>query len=248
MTALIAVAAEKYACKLDWTVSGAATAPTDNPKSDGYQVKHTCGHKPSATAHTGTGVAQGTCVETLDSAGAALTDTTGANMGNYGICHVFRLYTTAAPAPVVNDTPLTASNIWMYLQTISKAQWGVAIADIGLVIKGNAAPAATDVSVSDYKVVFNPLNTAVTALAADGNLEVTWLQPIQAASYTGLRRYSKDEKVKAYTINDSTAATRDACTGAACLLNASAAGAVAITGAAALATGAAAVAVASLAF
>merc|ERR1712058_45001 len=124
---------------------------------------------------------------------------------------------------------------------------GVTAATIGLVVTGAAAPTGTNVSATDYKVVFTPLQATVTALAAASNVEVSWLQPIQATTYSGLRRYSKDEKVKAYTANATTAGTRDACT-AACLLNASAAGAVALTGAAALATGAAAVAVASLAF
>merc|ERR1719487_95600 len=242
MTDLISAASAIYGWKYAWTISGAATAPTDFTKSDGYQVKST-GTRTAQTVTSGE-FAEGACVETLDSAGAALTSTTGTNMGNYGTCHIARIGAATVGGTATADQYLAISNMWHYLQTISSTQWGTTDTTIGAVVTGAAAPTATSVSATDYNVIFNPLNT-VTGTATT-TMEVTWLQPIQATTYSGLRRYSKDEKVKAYRIN-ATAGATDGCT-AACILNASADGAVTLTGAVALASGAAALAVASLAF
>ena len=110
MTDLIALAAAAAKCKLVWTITGAATAPADFTKSDGYMVKSSCTRVASAVTAASI---QGTCVETLDTAGAALSDTTGANMGNYGICHSF---TTFEGAGTTADAPKNwTANIWVYL-------------------------------------------------------------------------------------------------------------------------------------
>lgn len=100
-------------------------------------------------------------------------------------------------------------------------------------------------SATDYNVKFTQAQTGITVTTSTISGDAEWLQPIQATTYSGLRRYSKGEKVKGYYIGIASAAV---CVSTTCLLTAGADGAVDLLGAVSLATGAAAVAVASLAF
>lgn len=110
MTDIISLAAAANKCKLVWTIAGATTAPTDFTKSDGYNVKSTCARIASTAGTDGDNYVQGWCVETLDTAGSALTTTTSENMGNAGICYIQTLKQVATGNMDVPDE--IAGSVW----------------------------------------------------------------------------------------------------------------------------------------
>lgn len=213
---------------ITWTISGAAAAPAAYTASDGYQVVAALTwFVDTLTAQNATGH----CVETLTSAGVALT-AGAATSGNFAICHILDISITA-------ETPTAVT--YSHLVYLNEAQWGAgATASITATFtNSNLASAGSKVATATYGTTFSPTNSSVTAFTNTSVISWTLFQPTAATSYaTGLRRYSAGDKVKGYTMARCTAA---------CAVTASPVGVVTLTGASALVAGAT-VALAALAF
>jgi len=241
-----------------WTLTGSTTAYTgDISATDGYKLKATLtfknGSETSATSPVevltaGAKVGAGTCVETLDSAGAAI-DTSVTTNGNFAICHYF-FYTTTANTTdaVVWAGAYTATTQWGLTTYLNTTQWGTA--GNGIIGTGmNTATGGTGITTADWGLVLTTSDTTeTTKLVVDATYNWEWYQPKDATTYTGLRRYgggfgdATADKVKGYCVSQRllTGATNN-------IAGIVAGSTVDLTGASALAAGAIALGVAALA-
>ena len=157
-------------------------------------------------ATSSTDVVIGTCVETLDSAGAALA-TTVTTEGNFAICHwIFAKYTLDTAVTTLSNT----TNAWGDTKYLTTTQWGTA----GNAITGAGATktgsGGTSLTLAANGLKFTPTEAASTTLTAQA-YTMAWYQPLQTSTYSGLRRYSGPasggDKVKGYCVSTRTTAS-----------------------------------------
>lgn len=195
----------------------------------------------SPNALTGT-IGIGTCVELLDSAGAALAATV-ATVGNFAICHwMYSVFDATDDSPASYAGGSTPASEWGETRYLTATDWGTA----GTGILGTTMQ-TLGTRLTSAANGFSLSNTAVTTFAAATVYTQTWYQPKWASTYTTtqLRRYNggttDGDKVKGY------------CVGVRSITNSSvdnvpvAGTQVTVTGATALAAGAIAFGVAALA-
>jgi len=190
---------------------------------------------------TGT-IGIGTCVELLDSAGAALASTV-TTVGNFAVCHwMYSVYDGATDAPGTYSGGSTAASEWGETRYLDATAWGT----------GGSGILGTNMQTLGTRITsaaqgFSLSNTAVTAFTASTAYTQTWYQPKWASTYTTtqLRRYNggstDGDKVKGWCVGvrSITSSATD---------NIPVAGTqVTVTGATALAAGAIAFGVAALA-
>ena len=202
-----------------WLLSGLTTTYTAatgvNADTDGYKIAAAMTWQswtskttdPIATSNEAatsgtTSVVIGTCVETLDSASAALA-TTVTTEGNFAICHwMFAVYG--------NDTAVTTlsatTNGWGDTKYLTTSQWGTsgnAVTGAGATSTGGGGTSLTS---ANNGLEFSPAVAASLTLSAQA-YTMTWYQPKYASTYgsSALRRYnggtSDADKVKAYCVS-----------------------------------------------
>jgi hypothetical protein len=239
-----------------WALAGSTTAYAGSLSTDGYQLTATAtwvapgNTSPAISGETITANANmvlGTCVETLDSAGAAVAATVTDN-GNFAICHFVYYTFSASPVPLV--AAQTGTNDWGATMYLTTTQWGTA--GTGLIgTSMNTATGGTAITSATWGMVLSPAAATGTTTIAVGTKTWVWYQPTYATTYasSALRRYgggynnSTADQVKGY------------CIGAHSLLGVAnvptgivaAAAKVTLSGASALAAGAIAFGVAALA-
>jgi hypothetical protein len=241
-----------------WTLSGSTTAYSGSLSTDGYQLKAGMTWKNGANAtlttdsiSTGSVVGIGTCVETLDSAGAAVT-TTDTTVGNFAVCH-FLFYATSASGNSGTISNAYTGTHWGLTTYMTAAQWyssSGSTAGAGVIGSAmNTSTGGTGLTSGTNGLVFDP--TTVTNFVESTVYNMQWYQPSQATTYasTTLRRYSgayngaTADKVKAYCVSQRLIATTTNYSAGIV----AAAAAVTLSGATALAAGAVAFGVAALA-
>jgi len=238
-----------------WALSGSTTAYAGTLSTDGYKLTATATWvNPLAPASTvagetiasGANTVQGTCVETLTSAGAVQAATITDN-GNFALCHfLFYQYGTG---DVVIVNAQTGTGHWGSSNYLTATQWGTAGSGIiGTTVNSSGGTAITAAA---WGMVLSPAAATTTTKIVAGSKTWTWYQPTYASTYssTVLRRYgggynnSTADQVKGYCVSQrSMLIAVNVKTGIV-----AAAAKVTLSGASALAAGAVAFGVAALA-
>ena len=187
----------------------------------------------------------GTCVETLDSSGTALT-ATEATKGNHAMCHwMYAKYSVNEAVTTISAT----SNAWGDTKFLTTTQWGTK----GGAITGantKSSSGGTSLTLANNGIVYDPTPASGTTSLTARAYTMTWYQPKYASTYSAssLRRYNggtnDGDKVKGYCVSTRlTAGTTHLSAGL--VANTSA---VTLSGAVAISAGAIALGVAALAF
>lgn len=188
-----------------WTLSGLTAAYDGTAKavSDGYKIVASIVWVDLFTitamgAETITAVACviGTCVETLDAAGARVASTV-TDDGNNALCHWIYFTGAGSTSPALKASSGAG---WGDTKWLTFDQWG---ATSGAGIIGSKIKSTGTALTSTYEFALSPA-TLTTIVAA--TMTMTWYQPTFAATYlsSALRRYNGGtadaDKVKAYCI------------------------------------------------
>lgn len=143
----------------------------------------------------------GTCVELLDSAGAALASTV-TTVGNFAICHwMYTTYDNTDDSTAAYSGCSTAISCWGETRYLTAAQWGTA----GATIVGTSMQ-STGTQITSAAQGFVLSNTSLATYVASTVYSQSWYQPKWASTYTtsALRRYNgganEGDKVKAYCV------------------------------------------------
>jgi len=164
----------------------------------------------SETVTTSSVIAMGTCVETLDSAGAAVVSTV-TTVGNFAICH-FLIYTaTASSNSGAYTAGYTGTTNWGLTTYMTATQWfSSSGSTAGAGVIGNTlnmSTGGTGITSGTNGLVLDPATTTNFAESTVYNQE--WYQPLQTTTYgaSALRRYSgayngaTADKVKPYCVS-----------------------------------------------
>lgn len=200
-----------------WTLTGATTAYSGTLSTDGYKLKagmtYVNGLLDATSGDTisvGSVIGIGTCVETLDSAGAAVA-TTVTTVGNFAICH-FLFYAATSSGNSGTVTNAYTGTHWGLTTYMTATQWyssSGTTAGAGLLGSTmNTSGGGTGLTSGTNGLVFTPATT-VTNFVVSTVYEMEWYQPLQTTTYgaSALRRYSgafngaTADKVKPYCIS-----------------------------------------------
>lgn len=169
---------------LYWSITG-WEAPESYSESDGYKVTAWLGW--AGNVPTTNEALHGTCVEYVDDNNRPM-KSDDEEAGAPALCH-FVVNSTGSPTAL--DTTFGRK-----LGMLSHAQWG---GGWGATVTWSALGVApgTEPSVGTYGVTYMPPNeTLAHTIATTFKQYYQWWQPEEAMDYeSGLRRYSKDDKV-----------------------------------------------------